>query len=339
MPSRTINLSINTKGEDVRVLHDALLRSGYQLPADEKGTKLFGSATRAAIFDFQLKNGLASTGIADEATLGKLGALALEQNLLKVTGDVVTGAGIGAAGLRVIAVDRSLGKEALLGNATTDDQGSYVITYSVDDLKKLGKQKADIEVRVIDRDNPAVVYATSDVCYNVDDDVTVDIVLDRTIVGEATEHSRIIADLKPHIGDVKLGSLQENDKRQDISYLANKTGWDARTIAMAALADQFSQRSGATPIPAPFDHSLFRAGLPTSEDALYNVDSGTVEAVWKQAIDEGLIPEATGKDIPAMVRRFQGICAQKLRTAPRSSAWRPWGRCCPYPGRAAAYVR
>src|SRR5262249_49519796 len=39
----------------------------------------------------------------------------------------------------------------------------------------------------------------------------------------------------------KLGALQETDQQQDITFLANKSGWDARAVALAALADQFGQ--------------------------------------------------------------------------------------------------
>ena len=40
-----------------------------------------------------------------------------------------------------------------------------------------------------------------------------------------------------------LRDLKETTDRQDITYLANKTGWDARAVALAALADQFSANS------------------------------------------------------------------------------------------------
>jgi hypothetical protein len=47
-------------------------------------------------------------------------------------------------------------------------------------------------------------------------------------------------------GTIKSGNLrdlQETDDRKDITYLANKTGWDARAVAIASLADQFSART------------------------------------------------------------------------------------------------
>ena len=47
-----------------------------------------------------------------------------------------------------------------------------------------------------------------------------------------------------------LGVLQEGTGQQDITYLANKTGWDARAVALAALADQFSQITAPASVTA-----------------------------------------------------------------------------------------
>jgi hypothetical protein len=40
------------------------------------------------------------------------------------------------------------------------------------------------------------------------------------------------------------GALREDDEQQDITYLANKIGWDARMVAMSALAGQFGEHGG-----------------------------------------------------------------------------------------------
>ena len=56
----------------------------------------------------------------------------------------------------------------------------------------------------------------------------------------AAEHALLRASIAARF-EGALRDLKETGDRRDISYLANKTGWDARTVAMAALADQFSQ--------------------------------------------------------------------------------------------------
>jgi peptidoglycan hydrolase-like protein with peptidoglycan-binding domain len=312
---RTISLSINTKGEEVRVLHDALLQSGYQIPADEQNTTTFGNGTRSAILDFQLKNGLVATGIADEATLGKLGALGREQNLRKIAGEVITSAGTGAIGLLAVAVDKGLGKETALGSAITDSQGYYSISYGVEDLKKIGKQKADIEIRIVDKADQSTVYGKSSVHYNVDGDTVISIILDRASVNKSSEYSRLTAALNQHRGDMMLKDLQENEKRQDISYLANKAGWDARLVAMASLAEKYSLDTKALTekqIPPALFYALFRAGLSTNKNDLYHTNSRALLRAWTKAIDQNIIDASLKTTINDYLPLFRNASASYI---------------------------
>ena len=109
----------------------------------------------------------------------------------------------------------------------------------------------------------------------------------------------------------RLGALQEDGERRDITYLANKTGWDARAVAMGALADQFSQASaaaglGGDAVPPEFYYALFRAGLPADPATLYRVDLASVGSVWQQAIDQGVIPAQLAGRLGAALELFEG---------------------------------
>src|SRR5256712_14192970 len=106
----------------------------------------------------------------------------------------------------------------------------------------------------------------------------------------ASEHEPLTAVLAAHFTG-NLRDLQEAGDRSDVTYLANKTGWDARAVALASLADQFSERTQGK-VPAPFFYALFRAGLPANEDVLYHADGKALAAIWTQAIEQGVIPPA-----------------------------------------------
>ena len=67
-----------------------------------------------------------------------------------VSGRVVTNVGVAAKGLKVIAVDKSPGKEIVLGETITDSSGNYTISYKKEALQKMRKQKADIEITILD---------------------------------------------------------------------------------------------------------------------------------------------------------------------------------------------
>ena len=60
------NLSINMKGEDMKVLHGELRKLGYTIPDDELAEQRFGQETRKAARDFQKQRGLEITGVVDD---------------------------------------------------------------------------------------------------------------------------------------------------------------------------------------------------------------------------------------------------------------------------------
>ena len=80
--------------------------------------------------------------------------------------------------------------------------------------------------------------------YNASANETLDVALPPNIAALPSEYETLVGAIAVNYSG-KAGDLQENDKRQDITYLANKSGWDARAVALAALAEQFSQSHGA----------------------------------------------------------------------------------------------
>jgi hypothetical protein len=219
-----------------------------------------------------------------------------------VRGIVVTNVGVAAKGLKVIAVDKNPGKDVVLGETITDSSGNYTIPYKKEVLQKMGKQKADIEIKIEDPEEESKTYGTSSVHFNADKDEEINLVLQTKSVEKTSEYNQIISDLKPHIRKVSFKDLQENEERQDISYLANKTGWDARLVAMVSLADKYSAESG---IQADFYHALFRAGVSTDADGLYRTNSVTVKKIWEKAVEENIIEASLKPTIEQNLAKFK----------------------------------
>ena len=86
--------------------------------------------------------------------------------LFVVSGIVVTNVGVAAKGLKVIAVDKSPGKEVVLGETITDSSGYYTISYKKEALRERGKQKADIEITILDPIEESKKYGTSSVHFD-----------------------------------------------------------------------------------------------------------------------------------------------------------------------------
>src|SRR6266540_964982 len=252
--------------------------------------------------------------IVDLVTPGEDGAT------FQVDGRVSSRTSAGVGGLRVQIVDKTVGADVQLAEAVTAESGEYNAAFTGASLRERGKERPDLQARVFAGES---LLAASEVRYNASNRETLNIMLDEKAAAELqSEHETLTSALSAHFTG-RLADLKETDDRQDITYLANKTGWDARAVALAALADQFSQRSGQpsqrsaqSEIPPVFYYALFRAGLPANEDVLYRTETRTLEAVWKNAAENGVIPKDLTQAIPQTVERFRALGAQKLLTGP-----------------------
>ena len=234
-----------------------------------------------------------------------------------VDGKVASRVSASVGGLRVVIVDKGIGGDVQLAETSTNEGGAYQVIFSDSDVRQRGKAQPDLQARVFAGD---VFLDASDVHYNASQHETLNVLLeDQAASALRSEHEVLTGALASQFTG-KLGDLKETDDQQDITYLANKTGWDARAVALAALADQFSAHTmdaaGAPAIPQAFFYALFRAGLPANEDTLYHADPGTLTAVWKQAIEQGVLPASLTAAIPKAVEQFQALSAQKLLTGP-----------------------
>ena len=221
-----------------------------------------------------------------------------------VSGTVASPDRAGVGGLRVQIVDKNVGKDVRLAEGKTNPRGDYHVTIKIATVRALGKERPDLQAVVYSGDN---LLARSEVRFNASTRETLNVALPANSKSLPSEYETLTSTLGSHYQG-RLGELQETETRQDITYLANKIGWDARVVAQAALADQFSARSGQdrnSRIDAGFFYALFRAGLPAEEQTLYHTDAATLTAVWKKAIELGVIPAAHANKIPTVIEGFR----------------------------------
>ncbi len=234
-----------------------------------------------------------------------------------IKGTVASFRGAEVAGLRVEIVDKNVGADVRLGEVSTVESGNYQCTFKLDPIRQRGKQQLDLQARVYLR---KTFLGSSDTCYNATTRETLNIILPQEADSLLPSEHEALTNVLSKNFKGNLRDLKETNDRQDITFLANKTGWDARAVAFAALADKFSSKTvdenGNRRIEPAFFYSLFRAGLPANEDVLYNTDIGTVEAVWKSAANQGLIPQACTAQIPKLIEQFKSISANKLLASP-----------------------
>jgi hypothetical protein len=239
------NLTQGLTGADVGELHQALGQLGFTVPSAEQQALSFGAGTLSAVQQFQKQQGLTVSGTVDAATAAALSAVILSSTY-SVTGTVASPTRPGTGGLTVTLVDKNIGGDVMLAIAATNAFGGYAmsVVLLLPTLQARHKTKPDLQVRVSAGKS---FLAASVVRYDAPQTLVLDVALPADAAGLASEYETLMAGLATAYTG-KLGALQESAVQQDITFLGNKIGWDARAVALAVLADQFSQ---ITAPPAP----------------------------------------------------------------------------------------
>jgi hypothetical protein len=253
------NLTQGLTGPDVAALHAQLTELGYTVPAAEVQGNQFGAGTLAVVEQAQVAAGLTANGTVDAATASALDVL-IRGSTYGVSGDVTSTVSAGTGGLTVRLVDKYVGGDIALATATTDTTGAYSfsVVIGAPTLKARFKTTPDLQTQVIEPGSTTTptIVAVSAVAISAISPLVLDIALPANAPGLLSEYETLTASLA-RIYTGRLMNLNENDTTQDITYLGAKSGWDARAVAMASLADQFSTLTApalpaaATPPAAP----------------------------------------------------------------------------------------
>ena len=285
-------------------------RIGYTLPENAGVVRL-----RVAAFDHDGQRRAEETADATQS-FAMVNLTVRDPGHFRVGGRVFGEARAAVGGHQVVVIDKNVGGETELTETTSGPDGSYSVAFTYCGIK----DSPDLQARAFTAGPERIVLGESEVRYNAGSSETLDI----PVAAEArqsvvAEHEAITGDItKYHTQNLR--DLQENGERQDITFLANKTGWDARAVALASVADKLSaetsDRAGAAAIAPAFYYALFRAGVPAEDAAIYRTPVSTVEAVWKQAIDEGVVPAGLAEQLPEALDRFTALSARHAVTGP-----------------------
>ncbi|CAG7645468.1 neuraminidase-like domain-containing protein [Paenibacillus allorhizosphaerae] len=290
----------------------------------EQAESSYSDITKKLVAIFQEEHGLPGSGTVDERTAIMLNSVleeagAFDESQAYQTGGRVTShVSTAVGGLKVQIVDKNVGRDDVpIVETFTDENGSYQASFTEADLlrRDIRKSLPDLQAKVFGEGD--AFLAASEVQYNVAiaQQVTLDVHLgDEAVSAMKSEYETMLRSLSGHFGG-RLRDLNEKDGRQDITYLANKTGWDARAVALASLADQFSADTVEADAPAidpAYFYALFRAGVPAQEESIYRIGLSTVEQVWKQALSEGMIPNYLEGQLPTALERFQQLARNKI---------------------------
>lgn len=303
-------------------LHEALSFLDMKADAVEVQNIQYGDSTRKLIQTFQRKMQLQEAdGFVGAITAGSLNDLLKEKGAFsddsnfKISGKVYTNSGVSVASARVAAFDKQLSGDVALGETNADRKGNYSITYK---KPAAGKESLDIEVQVTDSAAGAAarkVIGRSAIKYNAGANEIIDVMIIAANLPQASEYERLVKDIQPHLGTMTIKDIEETKDRQQVTFLSNKTGWDARMVAMAAQANKISAQ---TKIDPSHIYALFRAGIPGNATAITSLTPESVEKIIKKASESKIIP--AGANAAETVKNLKAQTTQLLLTTVPATA-------------------
>ncbi len=292
---------------------------------EDQVEKSYRIGTIKTIHKFQDQQQLPSTGEVGNRTadllndyLRKFGFLTSSPKFVfTVEGKVVSRSRPGVGKLTVLIMDKNAGPDEQLAKISTDADGVFEATFTYRSSSSRKKTQPDLQ---------AMAYAgsklvgSSAVRYHASNHETLNVILESEQEAQLeSEYDTLTQALTAQV-ERPLRELKEDAERTDITFLANKTGWDARAVALAALADEFSEASGTgtapTKIPSALYYSLFRAGVPANEAGLYQTDVTTVKGIWEQGMKQGIVPKMGSAALAQELKRFQTMATQQALKSP-----------------------
>jgi Tc toxin complex TcA C-terminal TcB-binding domain/Neuraminidase-like domain len=231
-------------------------------------------------------------------------------------------------GVTVLAFDRALRTERLIGT-TTAHQGTYEIRYRRSQLQQSDKTAADLVLKVLGTDGKEL-YQTP-IQYEAPADLQLDVSLQGAIYLGPSEWVVMTSALMPLLEGVSPVDLREDDQYQDVSFLAGETGYSrlllATWIACFQLADTTAREQ--TPLAPEVFYGFLRQGQPSifydsllvdmkdparralHEDQtlqrLTELTSDLQRSVLEKALSANLIPARIAAEVDAILEMLQRI--------------------------------
>ena len=248
-------------------------------------------------------------------------------------------------GALVQAFDKDLRGEELLGQAITDQEGRYEISYTADQFRRAEKRSADLIVRVYaniiirrptdtslpagqqPRDSTAptsgstgtppvaaerVPLVTSPTIFNAPPIAIVDLVVGGAIYPGRSEYEEIVAELTPLLQTVP--PVQPADlTAEDIAFLTGETGMDQQHIKFFVLSAQLSQK---TELPSEVFYGFARENLPTELTPLLAQSPQLQRRALELALHDNIIPARLREGLDRILERLQRLIVESAFREP-----------------------
>ncbi len=205
------------------------------------------------------------------------------EGLYRVSGQVFNAQGEPAEGFRVDVYDKDMRSEEFLGSGYTDASGYYEVSYQQSQFLRVEKKQADLLARI-----PGFFqepFAESEVLFNAPQEATIDLTLNENVQTGLSEFEKYITCITPLIDSVLISELTE----EDLKFLQGETEIPADHLTFLQLAHAYHLGFQGIIIPE-FYYGIFRQGITTDPNALFEIRFTDLEAAIRKSIEENIIP-------------------------------------------------
>nr|WP_315173790.1 neuraminidase-like domain-containing protein [uncultured Flavobacterium sp.] len=202
---------------------------------------------------------------------------------IQISGQIVSSLGKPLDDFVVEAYIITINKKVLVATSKTVIDGKYQLRFDTDNDTFV----YDVQVHAYPQNNKTTFFP-SEVKYNVKEKVSINIVVPNENIISESEFDSISQKIQSHLGNLKINQVKEDEKTQHITYLSNKTGIDARIVAMNVAANQIGNDLR---IPSEHVYAMFRSGVPGNKESIQSLSPDNIKEAIENAISQQIIPK------------------------------------------------
>lgn len=206
---------------------------------------------------------------------------------IHIRGQIVNGSGVPLPDYGVDAFEKTIDHELCVGKTTTDAQGNYNMSFVPQSTSTV-----DLQVQAYNTDD-RTNFVSSKIHFNVQGKAEINVIVPVAQVQVAPEFQTVNRKIQAHLGNLRLDQITEDEETGHITYLSNKTGLDARIVAMNIAAHQIGSDLEIDPAHA---YALFRSGVPGKMEAIQSLSSESLKETIEKAANLNIIPRDSHAD-------------------------------------------
>ena len=288
------------QGNDVASLQADLKLLGYELRREELHAQRFGAQTKSAVLDFQRKNGLVVNGVVSQVVVRLLNAAIdkLPRQPYQVEGSVRHQDRTPLPGVLVVAFERSPDGERKLAEKTTDERGSYRLSFTAEWSRAAGLHGPSLILRVFG--TSGVEIAASGTVFQPPPVQTIDIV-----VNPGTTRSQPAFEA--------LAEQLADDRRafeltpSSIALLAGEAGVPVADVESYVQAARLAKTAV---MPHELAWCLVLEGI-TNLDQLEQAPPERLQEIVRRAVKENRVSRRALQAVPGIERRIKRLREKK----------------------------